>query len=86
MPWSSEVSKPSTAEAGVRPEDAANRQELLRATLATQASPPDFCGPRMQIRVPLKAPGRKGVKTLRIRGTTDRTVVDSDTLKLFCLP
>ena len=83
---SAEVSKPSTAEAGVRPEDAANRQELLRATLATQASPPDFCGPRMQIRVPLKAPGRKGVKTLRIRGTTDRTVVDSDTLKLFCLP
>ena len=81
-----DVSKPSASDAAVRPEDAANRQALLQGTTAAQSASADFCGPRMQIRVPLKAPGRKGVKTLRIQGTTDRSVVDTDTLKLFCLP
>src|SRR5262249_55861188 len=80
------VSKPSTNDAAVRPEDAANRQALLQGTAAAQSATANFCGPRLQIRVPLKAPGRKGVKTLSIRGTTDRSVGDPATWRRFGPP
>ena len=78
--------KPSQREAGLRAEDAANRLELLRAAQAAQVSTFDTCGPRMAIRVPLKTPDRKGVKTLRVKGGTSIGIKEVDVLKLFCLP
>jgi hypothetical protein len=36
--------------------------------------------------VPLKSPTTKGVKVLKLRGTTDKELRDSDVLKLFCTP
>jgi cysteine-rich repeat protein len=81
-----ETSKPSTRDASLRPEDGINRQQLLRAASAGQVATPDACGPRMDVRVPLKTPIRKGSKTLKVKATTTRSVRDSDVLKLFCLP
>jgi cysteine-rich repeat protein len=81
-----EARKPSLREAGLRPVDAANRLELLRAAAASQTSALGACGPRMTIRVPLKAPGKKGVKVLKLVGTTDKNLRDTDVLKLFCTP
>src|SRR5262249_44900599 len=49
-----EGTKPTTRDASLRPVDAANRGQLLRAVSAAQVSTPDTCGPRMDIRVPLK--------------------------------
>jgi hypothetical protein len=40
----------------------------------------------MAIRVPLKTPDRKGVKTLRVKGETSIGIKEVDVLKLFCLP
>jgi cysteine-rich repeat protein len=81
-----EATKPTTRDAGLRAEDAANRLQLLSAAAGAQVSTFDTCGPRMDIRVPLKTPIRKGVKTLKLKGRTTRSLIDSDTLKLFCIP
>ena len=81
-----ETRKPSTREAGLRPVDNVNRQQLLQAATAAQTSTQDFCGPRVAIRVPLKSATAKGVKVLKLSGTTDKTLRDTDVLKLFCTP
>jgi cysteine-rich repeat protein len=81
-----ETRKPSTREAGLRPADSANRQQLLAAAAAAQTSAQNFCGPRVAIRVPLKSPTTKGVKVVKLSGTTDKALRDTDVLKLFCTP
>ena len=81
-----ETRKPSTREAGLRPVDAANRQQLLTAATAAQTTAQNFCGPRIAVRVPLKSPTVKGVKVFKLSGTTDKTLRDTDVLKLFCTP
>jgi cysteine-rich repeat protein len=81
-----ETLKPSTREAGLRPVDNANRQQLLPAAAAAQTSTQNSCGPRVTVRVPLKSPDTKGLKVLKLRGTTDKALKDTDVLKLFCTP
>jgi cysteine-rich repeat protein len=81
-----ELKKPSEKDALRRPEDSENRSRLLSAASATQFAPSDFCGPRVDVRVPLKAPGKKGAKKLKLRGTTVAGQIDSDSLKLTCEP
>jgi cysteine-rich repeat protein len=81
-----ETRKPSTREAGLRPVDNANRQQLLTAATAAQTTAQNFCGPRTVVRVPLKNPTTKGVKVFKLSGTTDKTLRDTDVLKLFCTP
>ncbi len=78
--------KPSIRDTSTHSEDGGNRLQILRAASADQSVGNDVCGPRMDIRVPLKPTGKKGVKTLRVKGTTNRDVRDADVLKLFCLP
>jgi hypothetical protein len=73
-----ETRKPSTREAGLRPVDAANRQQLLTAATAAQTTAQNFCGPRIAVRVPLKSPTVKGVKVFKLSGTTDKTLRDTD--------
>ena len=82
-----EVKKPSRKDVGKRVEDAQNQSELSRASSATaQLGAFDACGPRMELRVPLKAPDRQGSKKLKLRGSTGNGVTDSDALKLICVP
>jgi len=85
-----ETRKPSSREAGLRPIDALNRQQLLAAADAAETTSPNSCGPRLAIRVPLRGTPaiNKGVKVLKLAGDTDKAIPvrDSDVLKLFCLP
>lgn len=81
-----ELKKPSDKDALRRPEDSQNRSRLLPAAVAAQFASLDFCGPRVDVRVPLKAPGKKGVKKIKLRGTTVSGIIDSDGLKLTCVP
>jgi cysteine-rich repeat protein len=81
-----ETRKPSTREAGLRPVDASNRQQLLTAATAAQTTAQNFCGPRIAVRVPLKSATVKGVKVFKLSGTTDKSLRDTDVLKLFCTP
>jgi cysteine-rich repeat protein len=81
-----EARKPSVREAGLKPIDALNRQQLVAAAAAAQTTTQGFCGPRMAIRVPLKNATTKGVKVVKVRGTTESGLRDSDVLKLFCTP
>ena len=53
---------------------------------AAETPQPGRCGPRMAIRVPRKATGKKGVKALKLVGTTDRNLDDADVLRLYCVP
>jgi cysteine-rich repeat protein len=85
-PVSVEAIRPNAKEAAARPVDAANRQELLRATGAALVTTLDTCGPRMDIRVPLKDPAKAGKRVLKVRANTSRGLRDSDVLKLVCLP
>ena len=73
-------------EAGLRPVDASNRQQLLTAATAAQTTAQNFCGPRIAVRVPLKSATVKGVKVFKLSGTTDKSLRDTDVLKLFCTP
>jgi cysteine-rich repeat protein len=81
-----DVRKPNSRDASKRPEDATNRQQLLESGLAAQQGAADSCGPRMEIRVPRRGPTTSGVKTFKLKGTTNRNISDSDVLKLTCLP
>ena len=52
--------KPNTRDVGLRPEDAANRQELLQAAAAAQVSTFDTCGPRMNTPRSAEGPDAEG--------------------------
>ena len=63
-----EARKPSEREAGLRPVDNVNRQQVIAAAAAAETSAQDSCGPRMAIRVPLKNSddqGREGAEDPR---------------------
>jgi hypothetical protein len=81
-----DLKKPNDRDAGRRPEDGANRQELLRAALAAQQGAANACGPRLSIRVPLRSPTASGSKTFKLKGATTAGITDTDILKLTCLP
>lgn len=81
-----DIKKPSSHDASRRVEDAQNRSRIFPAAAAARLVGFDACGPRMDLRVPLKAPGHLGSKKLKLRGQTLGGVVDSDSLKLICLP
>jgi cysteine-rich repeat protein len=81
-----EVRKPSSKDVTRRPEDAQNRSKMSPAATAAQFAGSDACGPRMDLRVPRKDATRKGSKKFKLRATTVAGVVDSDSLKLTCVP
>lgn len=82
-----EVRKPTARRAARRDSDAHNHSELMvAASAAAVGNNVDVCGPRLVIRVPLKVPGRRGSRWIRVRATTNRNVRDADTLKLVCMP
>jgi cysteine-rich repeat protein len=78
--------KPNIRDVSRRPEDFGNRQALQRAASQVAVSTFDTCGPRMEIRVPLKNATTKGVKVLRVKGFTSADAKDVDVLKLSCEP
>jgi cysteine-rich repeat protein len=80
------VQKPSPRDALRRPEDALNRAMLLSTVAAAKTTALNACGPELSLRVPLRSPTRSGSKTFALRTSTGRSVVDSDRLKLSCLP
>jgi cysteine-rich repeat protein len=85
-PIAVDVTKPSISDSFRRPEDSQNRIELIRAANAADTTAFDACGPRIEVRVPLKAVGRAGSKSLKLKARTSRNAIDSDVLKLYCLP
>lgn len=82
-----EVRKPTARHAARRDSDAHNRRELMVAAAAAPVgNNVDLCGPRLDIRVPLKRRHRRGARSIRVRATTNRNIKDADTVKLVCLP
>jgi hypothetical protein len=82
-----EVRAPTARQAAREPADADNRAALeLAAAAAAVGSNRDVCGPRLDIRVPLRPRGRKAATRLRLRATTNRNLRDGETLRLVCLP
>ena len=57
---------------------------LCAAGATALSSGSDFWGPRIDVRVPLKSPTRKGNRGLTVKGTTVAALVGQDSLK--CLP
>jgi cysteine-rich repeat protein len=81
-----DVSKPSAKDGAKRPEDAVNRAGLLAAAVAAQTSLFDACGPRVDVHVPLVSPTKSANKSIKLKARTTRNTIDSDGLKLYCLP
>jgi cysteine-rich repeat protein len=81
-----EVRRPTERDATRRPEDAQNRAALLAALAPLAVPTPDLCGAPIDIRVPLKSPTRKGSKPIKVRVKTVLGRIDSDSVKLECLP
>ncbi len=79
-----EIKKPSSADARRHPEDGFNLPQLQSGVAGLAGTP--ACGRRIDIRVPLKAAGKQGKKTLGFKGRTAIGKTDNDTLKLVCTP
>jgi cysteine-rich repeat protein len=81
-----EFKKPNDKDAARRPEDNANRQQLLRGALAAQQGNTNACGPRLSIRVPLRSSTASGSKSFKLKAATTAGITETDVLKLTCTP
>ena len=82
-----DVTKPSAKGVVAHPEDGPLRNAVVQAAAAArQGGTFDHCGPRLDVRVPFKAPGVKGTRALSIKATSTGSLVDVDSLKLLCTP
>ena len=81
------VLKPNVKDAE-RSVDRANLRADLADALALLEgqSANELCSGPVSVRVPLKAPGKKGKESLKVAGLTAIGKKESDGLKLFCLP
>jgi cysteine-rich repeat protein len=81
-----QVRKPSAKHASRRSVDAGNHRLLLEAAAAAAVGENiDVCGPRLTIRIPLRASERRGWRSIRVKATTNQNVIDTDSLKLICV-
>ena len=81
-----QVRKPSARHATRRSVDAGNHRALLGAAAAAAVGNNlDVCGPQLDIRVPVKTADRRGSRSIRVKATTNRNVIDADSLKLICV-
>jgi hypothetical protein len=81
-----EVRRPTTQQATQRKVDTENYNRLLTAAAAAPVgSNADVCGPRLEIRVPVRAGGQQGSRAIKVRATTNRNARDADSMKLVCL-
>jgi cysteine-rich repeat protein len=82
-----QAKEPNLKQALKVPAHGETRKQLLRAgAVAPVGNGRNVCGPRLSLRVPHKALGRKGVTAMKIKAITSLNVKDTDILRLTCWP